>query len=203
MKRPLSHPLQPGDLHTSQTAHTADLPVPSLVDHHLQTDGFLLLPQKAHLGRADAIAIQNHRLPQRILPLAGIPPDPNPVTLIHLMTGVGQHLAEVPVVGKEEQSLGIHVQPTHRPDPASTAGHQPGCIGPPLLIPKRRHNSPWFVQHNVHQRPGRRQRPAIQGNGLNGGVGLVSQARYPAVHLHPPGKDPLLRLPAGGDPPGR
>ena len=153
------------------------------MDDHLQAGGFLLLPQKAHLGRADEIAIQNHRLPQRILPLTGMAPDPNPVTLIHLMAGMGQSLAEVPVVGKQEQPLGIHIQPAHRPDPASTAGHQSGRIRPPLLVPERRHNTPWLIQHDVHQLPGRRQRPAIQGNDLNGGVGLVSQARHPAVHL--------------------
>ena len=68
-----------------------------------------------------------------------------PVSYTHLEKGVGQR----PVVGEEEQPLGVQIQPPNRPHPGAAAGHQLRHGAPPLFIREGGYVAPVSYTHLI------------------------------------------------------
>ena len=89
------------------------------------------LPRRSDLGRTEGVPIQLHRAPQHREGGVHVALHPHPVFLLHLVAGVEKGVGQRPVVGEEEQPLGVQIQPPNRPHPGAAAGHQ------------LRHGAPW------------------------------------------------------------
>jgi hypothetical protein len=61
------------------------------------------------------------------------------------MSRVGQAIGELPIVGHQEQPLGVAVEPPNRED-ARTVGEKRRQVGPALWIVERRDDARRFVE---------------------------------------------------------
>ena len=180
-------------------AHPADLAVFPLVDGDGEPGPLPRLGQQADLGRAEGLAVQGHGALQPLLRAGPIALDPDEIFLFDLLAGVEQRVGQGPVVGQEQQPLGVQIQTPHGPHPGPAVLHQVGNGPPPLLVGQGGHNAAGLIEHE--QRP--RLRPphgdAVQGDGVRLRVGLVPQGGGHTVHRHPAFAQVFLRLAPGAD----
>ena len=116
---------------------------------------------------------------------------------------MGHPVGEFPVVGEQQQPLGILVQTAHGVDALPHVLHQLGhALAAPLVV-EGGDEPPGLVQRQVDFLLAFAQGLAVQGDGVLAGDGAVPQPGHPAVDGHPPGGDELLGLAAGSHPAGR
>ena len=179
---------------------TAHDPVPTLVDGD---------PHQSLLAGARHQLHRTRAGPDR--PPAGCPAQPSQRGLIdhpghlgqvglrHLVRRVGEPVPELPVVGQDQQALGVGVQAADVEQPDLALGHELGQVASTLGIVQRRDHTPGLVQHPVHVPAGRRDPGAVDPHHV--GVRIDAEpllADLLPVHLDPALADQLL-----GDAPGR
>ena len=118
------------------------------------------------------------------------------------MLGVHQPVGKFAVVGKQQQPLGVHIQPSDGIDPQSAVRHKLGGIGPALFIRKSGHIAPGLIEHDVHIFTLGWERFPIHQNFIADYVGTVAQIGNSTVYRHSAGENHFLSLPPGGYTPG-
>ena len=113
------------------------------------------------------------------------------------MTGVGHGLHQRPIVGEQQQSLTVLVQPSHRKDPDAAVRHQLSGGGAAQLIAEGGHITTGFIEHQVHHRFGKRQRLSVHGDSVRLRIGLIAQPGRSAVDRHPSLRQQRFRRPTG------
>ena len=149
------------------------------------------------MGRPNGISIQSDWLSQTNLCSRMIPLNPHMIGFFHLMAGVHQGIGKGTVVGKQQQSLRIHIQSSHRIHPCSAVCHQLCRIGSSLFIGKGSHIAPGLIQEDIHRHIGGGERLPIHQNFILLGIRRHSQLCWDAVHNNAALEDHLLRLSAG------
>ena len=129
--------------------------------------------------------------------------DTGDVGLEHAEGGVGEHVGEFAVVGENQQARGLGVEAAHVEQALLKLRHEAVEVGAAAVILQRRHDADRLVEHEV----------AAGGVELDGHavdrheVGFLHATAELhddlAVHLHTPGRNQILRDPAGGNPRGR
>ena len=109
-----------------------------------------------------------------------------------------QAVGQLSVIRHQEQSLRVQIQPSHRPHPCRTAGHQVGHRLPPLLIRQSGHIAPGLVEHEIGPLSPRPQAPSVHLHVVPVQVRPVPQVGLLPVDGNPAGGNPLLRRPPGG-----
>lgn len=116
----------------------------------------------------------------------------------HLEGWMGQAVGEVPVVGHQQQSRRVSVEPAYRKQPAEALGNQfcHHVVRMPIFqggrVPYR------LVKRNILFGRHLRQGDAVDGNRILRRVGAVPEDGGPVVNAHPALTNPLFRRPAGG-----
>ncbi|MPN63339.1 hypothetical protein SDC9_211097 [bioreactor metagenome] len=115
------------------------------------------------------------------------------------MAGMEQPLGHSPVVGQQQQALGIQIQPTHRPHPHTAVRHQLGHVLAALLVGQGGHIASGLVQHQ----PGGCLHPpdglSVHCDTVPLRVGPVPQPGRLTVHRHPARQQIVLGRPPGAD----
>jgi len=124
--------------------------------------------------------------------------DLHEVGLRHLMTGMGQLVGELTVVGQDQQTVGVGVQTPDMEEPLMP-GHVLLEAGPALRIVHRRDDTSRLVEHEVEVAPGRRNAGAVHPDDIpfriDAGPLLGDN---PAVDLDASLGDQLLARPSAG-----
>jgi hypothetical protein len=89
-----------------------------------------------------------------------------------LVTRMEQSVGQLSVVGEEEQSLRIVVEPTHGKDARPSRREQIDDDGAALRIGPARDVAARLVKEDVRARLGAFERPAIEGDPVDVGIGL-------------------------------
>ena len=110
--------------------------------------------------------------------------------------GIGQ----LPVIGEQQQTLRVHIEPAHGIDPLPDAGDKRGNRRPSLLVMEGCNHTGRLVEHDGDKFLPLKNRPAIHQNIILRRVCLCSGDRRDAVHLHFAGSNQLLGRPAGHEP---
>ena len=134
--------------------HPAHQPVVPLVHRDGQV-GLPLEPrvvgQKFHVRRSRAVAVVQRQAafqpPQRLL--GQLPAHPRDVQLFHLARGMRDALHQLPVVGQDQQPLGLVIEPPHGIDPLRDVGNQVAHRLSALRVGKRRHHALRLVEQDV------------------------------------------------------
>ena len=130
------------------------------------------------------------------------PAELDDISFEDLIPWVGEGGDIVAVIGKEQQTLAVHIQPAHRIHPDTAVGNQLRRIGPTLFVGQGGHKASGLVKQDVHILfPGGKGLPFHQ-DLIHLRIGGISQAGGSTVDTYPTRLDQLLRLPAGADAPG-
>ena len=116
------------------------------------------------------------------------------------MARVQDALHPCPVVGEEQQSLAVEVQPPDRINARPAVRHQLRRRGPSPLVAERGDIAARLIEHQVDSPLRRRERHAVHADRIRFRVGALSDRRGLAVDAHAPRGDPFLRRPAGAQP---
>jgi hypothetical protein len=149
-----AHPLQPHDRMADGFTHQAHLAGPAFMQHNrherLIAAGAEARGHHARVRRRGAPAINCHSAPQlsqrvlaRLAAHAGV------VLAFDLVARVEQPLGERPVVGEQQQALGVVVEAAHRVDVLADVGQQVEDGRTALRVPARRDVAARLVQQDV------------------------------------------------------
>jgi len=147
-------------------AHPPDLAVASLADDYLQRSGVLCLvvAGQFHPRRGGDAVIEGYAHPQPVeLFLARPAGDGGYICLVDPVTGMGQGVGKLAVVGHEEQSLGVVIQPPHRVEADGDGGDKIGHRFSAARVAESGNNAAGFIQQHVYFFFAS-QRPAIDGD---------------------------------------
>jgi hypothetical protein len=152
--RPEPHPAQPHHRVTNRLTHVPHLPRAPFVQH--DRDHRLILARakprldQSHSGGRGPVAVDRHTPAQAIeRRLVGHAADAHVVFPFHLVTRVEQALGQRTVVGQQQQSLGVVVEPPNRIDVLTDVRQQIEDRLSTLRILPRRHVPPWLVEQDV------------------------------------------------------
>src|SRR5882672_10060371 len=100
--------------------HAADLLIATLVKSYFEPTVRFSRTQLPDFGRRRAFAFSNRNAaPQSLDGVFGRHAFYfDPVDLGNLISGGGDHVGELAVIGKQQQTLGIEIKPPHRMQPA-------------------------------------------------------------------------------------
>jgi hypothetical protein len=155
--------------------HPAHLPVAPLANRHQQQTvavGSSLVEQH-DVGGQRPLAVKWNAFPQPIDGrLVRHPRHLRLVGAIHLVPRVRQRRGEVAVIGEEEQSFGVVVEPSDRIDVLAYAAQQIDHGRTALGIRPRGHVSGRLVEQDVAMAFGGFHPASVDANVVNGRVGL-------------------------------
>ena len=156
--------------------------------------------QLVHLRRREGLSVQRchgAQTPGAAFVRAG---DRDGVYLVHLMAGMQQPLGQRPVVGEQQQPLGVPVQPPHGIDPHAAVLYQLRRRAPSPLVRQGGDVAPGLIEHDVHMTGGTADGSSVHRHGVRLRVSLVADVCRPSVDCDPSCGDPLLRRPPGAQP---
>ena len=184
--------------------HAPHLALPAFVDRNIDPGVRFFLPDFPDLGRRGLAVLQeNACFERRDRTIFEHALDLHQIGLGKLMLGVRDQVSEIPVIGQEQQSLGIVVQPAHRVHADFDAFEQIVHRGPSLRVGHGRHKARRFVQHNISRRLLGIDEFAVDLDMVFGWVGLGPEFGHDrSVHPHPALGDKLFRSAARCDPRG-
>ena len=110
--------------------------------------------------------------PAREILGADPPLDLNLVDARDLVARMEEAVAELAVIGEQEQALGVEVEATDGEQPLGARGQEIDHNGPALGIAPARHVTARLVQEHVAMRGNRGQRPPVDGDDVALGIGL-------------------------------
>ncbi len=126
-------------------------------------------------------------------------PDPGLVHLLHPVSGVGQAVCQVAVVGYQQEALGVGVQPAHRVQALARLADQVQDRLPAPVIHHRAQGTPRLVEKVVALRL-ESNRPSVHLHASARRVYFEARARDDLpVNPDAAGADEVRRLAAGGD----
>lgn len=163
-----------------------------------QRDGSVGFDQ-LHLGGAGHTAVDPDRLRERTFAAGYVAADPDKIGLIDLLFRVHQRVGQFSVVGQEQQSLGIAVEPTDGIDALRQVRDQLGDGAAALFIVHGGHEAARLAEHAVDlfrllPRP---DTDAVELDDVLFPVRLLAEADGIAVDAHAAVRDQLLSLAAG------
>ena len=197
------HPHQLDDVVSDGRAHAAHLAVLALGEDDLQPAAVRAPdPSGAHLRRPGvAIRRRGHALAQRAQSLhVRHAAHARVVRLRHVVTGIGEPMAQAVVVGEDEEAGGVAVEAPDREHPLADVAEEVVHSRPPAGIGPGRDVADRLVERDgdafgvvahpraVHGHPRPRRIDAPRGN-----------EHHLAAHRHPPVRDPAARLAARAD----
>ena len=105
---------------------------------------------------------------------------------------------KISVIGKQQQTFRIHIQPSHGIDPAAAVRNQRGHIFAPLFVGQRGDETSGLIEHDVHIFHCGRKFLSVHFDGIYFGISSITQPRSHTVYGDPPLLNPFFRLPPGG-----
>jgi hypothetical protein len=204
-KRSGLDPLEPDNRTADVIEHATHLAFPALMDRDLDPGIHLLFADLSHPGRCGLAILQEHALFKHAdLAVGEHSLYLGKVRLGELVLGVGDQMRKVTVVGQEQKTFRIVIQPPHRVDPHLDALQQIVHHGPALRIGHGRDESGRFVQHDVGRRLLGIDQFAVHLDVIFRGISLGPQlGDHLTVHAHSAFGYKLFRGSAGCDPGGR
>ena len=206
-ERPHGQPLEPDHPAAHRGDHALDLMELALAqgDFHGGQPVVRRLLQHAQLGRAADRAVLQHdtrlELRGRVRPERAR--DMGQIELVHMPPGRGQCVAHRAVVGQQEQTLGVLVQPPDRKQSPPLGGGQEVEHGFLRGILGRGDDAARLVEHHIPLPPGA-QRTAAQTDRIRVRVDLLRRVaaghavdRHQTAADHPGHFPPGARAPSG------
>ena len=108
---------------------------------------FKVYTQQLDAGGAGLPAIDLERFGERPLRTGRIVADPEQIDLFDLLLRVHQAVCKRTVIGKQQQPLGIHIQPPNRVHPLAAVRHQLCRRLSALFIGERSYIPTGLIQH--------------------------------------------------------
>ncbi len=175
--------------------HPPHLAIAALGDDHLERSLVLILPEQMHLGRTRGTFIQLHPRAQLLqLLLAQLARRFHQVSLRHLVVRIHNALGKLRIVGQDQQTAGVQIQPSHRNHVLRQAADQIVDRRPAFRVLIRRQVAFGLVEQNVFLL-GCLDGLAVKRYGIPFEIHpLIGSLRGAAVHLHPAGRDPFAGL---------
>ena len=197
-------PFEPDHGMSHVVEHAPHLALPAFVDRDIQPGVRFFLPDLPDLGwRGLAVLQENACFERRDRTIFEHALDLHQIGLGKLMLGVRDQVSEIPVIGQEQQSLGIVVQPADRVHAYFDALEQIVHRGPSLRVGHGRHKACWLVQHNIGRRLFGIDQLSINLDMVFIRVGLGPELGHDrTVHPHPALGNKLFRSAARCDPRG-
>ena len=115
------------------------------------------------------------------------------------MAGMGHSLHQRTVIGEQQQSLAVFIQPAHGKYPRTAVCHQFSGCGAAQLIAESGHIAAGLIEHQINGRLRKCDGRPVNGDHISIGIGLVTQVRRNAVDRYPPRRQQRFRRPAGAD----
>jgi quercetin dioxygenase-like cupin family protein len=183
LERTVAHALDLLDVVPDLLEHAMDLPVASLgegdlvprigrVFNQLDSRG-----RGAHLADASLVLLVDGdagaQAPKGFL--RGLPADLHQVRFGHVERCMREPLGEVAVVGQQQQSLGVVVEPSDREHARADAGNQVHDGGTSFGVGNRADVAARLVQHEIDPGFGAVQQLAAHPNMVDGGIGAGAQ----------------------------
>ena len=140
------------DTKPTALAHFADLAVSSLVKPHFKQGLVLLwvIGQNGGLHGEDLIAVERHGGAQmRQLRRPDLSAHGHAIDLGDLVTGMGESMGQLSVIGQEKQSLRVHVESADGIDPPSHGLGQVSDRAPSAVVGKGGYVSSRLVEKNA------------------------------------------------------
>jgi len=155
--------------------HSANLPFPALAENQSQLGNVVPRSSLKDFVGAQQLAFTSHSLEQAYdLSVLQFPLDLYQIGLAYLVTGVGQPQAKSAVVGEQQQSLGVLVEPPDREQPRQRVRQQIDRPFPAMRVPIGAENAGGLVERNVHLAPDN-DRLAIDGHRVAVGIDLAAK----------------------------
>jgi len=197
-------PFEPDHGMTHMVEHAPHLALPSFVDRNIDPGVRFFLPDLSDLGRRGLAVLQEDACFQRrdgaVFKHAL---DLHQIGLGKFMFGVCDQMGKIPVIGQEQQALGIVVQPADRVYADLDAFEQIMHRGSSLRIGHGRHKSRRLVQHDIRRRLFGVNEFAVNLDMVFVWVGLGAElGHYRPVHPHPALGYKFFCSAAGGYPRG-
>jgi hypothetical protein len=169
------------------------------MDHHPQDETFRRLPENSELLRDHAVTIDDdpvaHAL-QHILRRTSERQDV--VLLVEFVARVHDSIRHVSVVGQEEESLGVAIEPADWVNPLRDLDDVHDGAPVPLVL-RRRDVATRFVQDEITW-PLRPQQLSVDADLGANRIGSRAELGHDlAVDAHPSGRDQRLRRPPRSD----
>ena len=158
------------------------------------------LPQHAHLRGPDGLAVELCHGSERFCRSPDLARDADLVDLVDLVARVQKMLHPFAVVRQKQQSLGVEVEPPDGIDARAAVSDELGDGLSPFFVRERADIAARLVEHQVALLPLLCERPAVDGNFVDFGVGLLPEKRSLAVHVHASRGDTLLGGATGAEP---
>ena len=178
--------------------HPLDLVGAPLGDRQFDPGILLGLPDFPDLSRArEAIFQPDARFQRPDLRVIEDPAHLHQIGLRDVIAGMQEPLRQRPIVGEQEQPLGIVIQPAHRNDarldPAQKLPHRETALLPRTF--ERGQHTPGLVEHHIGLGRGWLEVASVHLHMVAGRVHLEAHLRSnPAVDGHAPLADQLFRL---------
>ena len=169
------------------------------MDDHLQHRRLPFLGQTAHLCRLNGLPRQHPHPGEPFLGPLQSAGYRHLIDFVHLMPGVQQLLGQGPVIGEQQQPLGILIQPSHGEHSPAAVRHQFRRRFAAPLVGEGGDVPSGLVQHQIHRLRCRSHRPSVHQQGIPLRVAALPQSGHPAVEGHTPLPQQFLCRPAGGD----
>ena len=202
LERPVGDPDQPVDRQPDRLQRPADLAVAALAERHRQPDVRALLPvdrrpASAGSARPSTVMPAAQRLERRVVRR---PVRPHPVLAQPAGRGQLQPPLQRPVVGEEQQPLGVEVEPPDATRRAASppAGARRPCRAPSRRAPRSRAPAACGSARAASAPASASGLPSTR-DPVGGGDVQRRAVDHPPVHRHPPGGDHRLGDPARGD----
>ncbi len=190
-----ANPSQPRDGDTNHLHDPMHDVVHPLVDHDLEDEPFVGFPQDAELPRHHLPPVDRHAVANALQGLlARARKGEDVVLLVEFVTGMHHAVRDVPIVGEQEQPLGVPVEAADWEDALGHVDqiHDRATIP---LVAGRRDVAAWLVEEQVARLLGPQELavdPDLRRPGINFGPQLGDDV---AVDGHAPGPDQFLGRP--------
>ena len=200
-ERAVTRAMEPRDAQSHRLAHSAHLPVASLVQDDLDLGPLgSRVPDPDLAGRADGARLELNALAQATdLRPVGRPVEPHAVELPHPVARMHEVVGELAIVGGDDQAAGLGIEPADREQ--ARPGRQQRAHGRSSLgIVERRDDPDRLVDHHVAERGAPGDRASVHLDavavGYHVGAGLLDHG---AVDPHRAGLDQRIALASRSD----
>jgi NDP-sugar pyrophosphorylase family protein len=198
--RSLAHADQAQNLIAKLLGHLTDLALAAFVQHHTHPHAILAAIKHIDPSRRGGHTIHQHAAAPFSNRIGrGHLIEQRAIFFFDLIAGVRQPLGQLAVVGHQQQTFAIVIQPTNREEPLWQI-NQLDHGGPALRIVGGGHDAGRLIQHDIRARADLPNWPAVDNDLVLLGVDACARHKHNlAVHRHTAGADKLLAITPRGD----